>query len=99
MNLEGYVKRTARRIEKDKQRFDKEFDELVEAGVLSKGERFFKEYRLGHFIKKSWVIQHDGTQFIGSPGSLPQRKIYAETIEALLRKILGIEAIEFRDVL
>jgi hypothetical protein len=80
--MSDYVSKTARRIERDKKKWD-EF-----AAKHSDVGNFFKEYRLG-FPKKIAIIQHDGKKWIGS-GNDPLNKVYGRTAEEVVKKLLLI---------
>ncbi len=85
---EEYIQKTVKRIEKDK----KDFDDIVKDmfGLTPEEKRFFKDYRLGFTRRKNLaIIQHDGTQWVGS-GNDPRNKVYGRDAETVVKQLLGV---------
>jgi len=78
-----YLEKTAKRIEKDK----KKFDEFIATKPQFKNNKFFKEYRLG-VPKKSIIVQYNDRLWTVSFGNNPKIKISSDSLQDALELLL-----------
>ncbi len=79
-----YLEKTAKRIEKDK----KKFDRFIATKPQFKDKKFFKEYRLGLPQKRSVIVQYNDELWTVSFGNGPGSKIHAHILSSALGLLL-----------